>query len=324
MPLVDMPLDELLKYVPARTEPDDFEEFWATTLESARKHDLAAEFTPVDAGLSLVDVYDVSFSGFGGDRIKAWLVLPAGATGPIPCVVQYPGYGGGRGLATDHLLYAAAGYAHLHMDVRGQGSGWSPGDTPDRDAEAPHPHHPGFMTKGVLDPPQYYYRRVVTDAVRAVEAARAHPAVDPNRIVVAGASQGGALTLLVAGLVPDLAGAMPDVPFLCHFPRSLDVAIEGPYLEITRYLKVHRDHVEQVFSTLSYIDGLNFAVRANAPALFSVALLDTVCPPSTVYAAYHHYAGPKAIELYRFNAHEGGEQFHVQPRLKFLRDAFSR
>jgi cephalosporin-C deacetylase len=324
MPLVDMPLDELLKYTPERVEPADFDEFWARTLSAAREHDLALASTPVDNGLNLVDVYDVSFSGFGGDPIKAWLVVPAGATEPLPCVVEYPGYGGGRGLAHDHLIYAAAGYAHFYMDVRGQGSGWSPGETPDRDGDAPHPHHPGFMTKGVLDPDHYYYRRVVTDAVRAVEAARAHPAVDATRVAVAGGSQGGALSLIVAGLVPDLAATMPDVPFLCHFSRSLDLASEGPYLEIERYLKVHRHHVDRVFATLSYVDGLNFAVRAAAPALFSVALLDTVCPPSTVYAAYHHYAGPKSIELYRFNAHEGGASFHVPPRLRFLREVFDR
>ena len=46
--------------------------------------------------------------------------------------------------------------------------------------------------------------------------------------------------------------------------------------------------------------------RATAPALFSVGLMDTVCPPSSVYAAYHAYAGPKSIESYTFNDHEGG------------------
>ena len=38
-----------------------------------------------------------------------------------------------------------------------------------------------------------------------------------KRIFCSGASQGGGLCLAVAGLVPDLSGIMPDVPFLCHF-----------------------------------------------------------------------------------------------------------
>ena len=199
MPSVDMPLEELVRYCPPRTEPDDFDEFWAGTLAETRAHALAPVFDPVDSMLALVDVFDVTFGGFGGDRIKAWLVLPKGATGPIPCVVEYPGYGGGRGLPHDQLLYAAAGYAHLYMDVRGQGSGWRSGDTPDREPDGGHPQHPGFMTRGVLNPATYYYRRLAADAVRAVETARAYPLVDRTRIVAAGGSQGGALALIAVG-----------------------------------------------------------------------------------------------------------------------------
>ena len=88
--------------------------------------------------------------------------------------------------------------------------------------------------------------------------------------------------LAVAGLVPDLLAVMPDVPFLCHFRRALEVSETNPYEEITRYLSVRRQTVDQVFSTLSYFDAVNFAKRANAPALFSVALRDLTCPPSTV------------------------------------------
>jgi cephalosporin-C deacetylase len=207
------------------------------------------------------------------------------------------------------------------MDVRGQGSAWRPGHTPDHETVPGNPHHPGFMTRGVLDPQTYYYRRVVADAVRAVEAARAFPLVDPDRVVVAGGSQGGGLALMVAGLVPGLAAVLCDVPFLCDFQRALDVASADPYLEIERYLKVHRDRIDDVYRTLSYLDGVNFASRAAAPALFSVGILDEVCPPSTVYAAYHHYAGPKTIEPYRFNGHEGGQSFHDAVKLRFLRDA---
>jgi cephalosporin-C deacetylase len=318
MPLVEWSLSQLREYEPDRLEPDDFDEFWAKTLADVNRRPLSAEFTKVQNGLAIVDTYDVSFAGYGGDRIKAWLAIPAGTTEPVPCVVEFPGYGGGRGLPHDVLLFAAAGYAHLFLDIRGQGSGWRPGETPDREPEGGNAQHPGFMTRGVLDPHTYYYRRVVSDAVRAVEAARAHPLVDASRTAVAGMSQGGGLSLMVAGLVPDLAAVLSDVPFLCHYERALEVASDGPYLEIEGYLKIHRDHNATVFATLAYFDGLNFAARANAPALISVGLTDPICPPSTVFAAHHHYAGPKRLEVFRFNAHEGGGTFHVRTQLEFL------
>lgn len=323
MPIVDMPLDELRTYLPPRSEPADFDAFWARTLADTRAHDLAPRFERVDNGLPIIDVYDVTYSGYAGERIKAWLAVPAGADEALPCVVEAPGYGGGRGLAHDPILYAAAGYAHLFMDIRGQGSSWRPGETPDREPDGGNPQHPGFMTRGILDPDTYYYRRVAADAVRAVEAARAHEAVDASRVAFTGGSQGGGITLMVAGLVADLVAVSPDVPFLCHYRRALDLAGVDPYREIERYLRTHRNHVDQAFTTLSYFDGLNFAARATAPALFSVGLQDVVCPPSTIFAAYNHYAAPKSIEVYEFNGHEGGESFHTGARLNFLRQAFA-
>ena len=85
-----------------------------------------------------------------------------------------------------------------------------------------------------------------------------------------------------------------------------------------RYLAAHRDLVDTAFATLAYFDGAVLGRSAAAPALFSVALMDATCPPSTVFAAYHAYAGPKEIEVYEFNDHEGGEAFHRGRQLDWL------
>jgi cephalosporin-C deacetylase len=319
--LVDWPLERLRDYLPERREPADFDEFWTSTLDEARAAHAPARFTPYDAGLATVDVFDVTFSGFGGQPVRGWFLLPRGSSGRLPCVVEYIGYGGGRGLPLEWLTWSAAGYAHLVMDTRGQGSGYLSGDTPDPDPDG-RPQTPGFMTRGVTDRNRYYYRRLFTDAVLAVDAARAHPRIDPDRVVVAGASQGGGITLAVSGLVDGLAAAMPDVPFLCDFQRATEITDEQPYVEISRYCKSHRDHVDLVFDTLRYFDGMTFAARATAPALFSVALMDAVCPPSTVFAAYNHYAGSKDIEVWRYNGHEGGAGFQKAAQIRYLSKLF--
>jgi cephalosporin-C deacetylase len=208
------------------------------------------------------------------------------------------------------------------MDTRGQGSTWSAGDTPDLYADGGNAHFPGSMTKGILDPRHYYYRRVFTDAVRAVEAARSHPDIDGARIAVTGGSQGGGISIAVAGLVPDLVAAMPDVPFLCHYRRATEISDSYPYKEIAEYCHVHRDKVDAVFNTLSYFDGVNFSARAKAKTLFSVALMDQVCPPSTVYAAYNNWDAEKDIKVYTYNGHEGGQSYQRVEQLKFLREVF--
>lgn len=321
--LFDLPLEQLKTYQPERPEPADFEAFWQNTLAEARQHPLNARFEPVPNGLKLIAAFDVTFNGFGGQPIKGWFILPRGEKGPLPVIVEYIGYGGGRGKPNDWLLWASAGYAHFIMDTRGQGSTWRVGDTPDPELEGGNPQIPGFMTRGVLKPETYYYRRVFTDAVRAIEAARSHPAVDKTRVAVTGGSQGGGITLAVAGLVPDLALALPDVPFLCHYRRATELIDTDPYNEIARYCKNHRDKIETVFNTLSYFDGMNFAARAKAEALFSVGLMDTICPPSTVFAAYNHYAGQKDIRIWPFNNHEGGQNYQDLEKLNFVNAHFA-
>jgi len=318
MAFFDLDLEQLKVYKPPRQEPADFDAFWQATLADARRHPLDARFEPVDYGLKTVESFDVTFAGYGGQPIKGWCLLPRHRPGPLPCVVEYIGYGGGRGFPLEWLVWSSASFAHLVMDTRGQGSTWRAGHTPDLRPDGSNPHHPGFMTDGVLDPKTYYYRRVFTDAVRAVEAARSPPAVDSTRLALVGGSQGGGIALAVSGLVPDVAAVMPDVPFLCHYRRATEISDAAPYSEIARYCMVHRDKIETVFNTLAYFDGVNFAVRAKARALFSVGLMDEICPPSTVFAAYNYYAGPKDIRLYHYNHHEGGQAYQTVEQIKFL------
>lgn len=325
MAVFDLPLEELERYRPKLTAPDDFDTFWRDTLAEAEAGAREPRFEPFDAGLSTIDAFDVTFSGFAGQPVRGWLLLPAHRDGPLPGMVEFIGYGGGRGAPADWLLWPSAGFATLVMDTRGQGSAWLEGATDDRadDPSAAGPHHPGFMTAGILDPEAYYFRRLYTDAVRALATLRAHPAVDAARVAATGRSQGGGLTLALAGLVPDLPLALPDVPFLCHFERAAAITDTGPYAEIAGYCKVHKSKVDDVFTTLAYFDGMNFAARASAHALFSAGLMDPISPPSTVYAAYNHYAGPKTMRLYRFNEHEGGETHHVLEQLRVAREALT-
>jgi cephalosporin-C deacetylase len=154
--------------------------------------------------------------------------------------------------------------------------------------------------------------------VRAVEAAQAHPAVDPERIAITGTSQGGGIAIAAAGLSPAVKACLPDVPFLCHYRRATEITASSPYEEISKFCLVHRDKVERVFQTLAYFDGVNLAARAKGQALFSVGLMDEICPPSTVFAAYNHWAGPKDIRLYSYNHHEGGGAFQSVEKVKFL------
>lgn len=317
MPHFDLPLDQLETYGGAVAPPSDLEAFWQSTFRDADEFPLDLRLEPLDRQFGAVETFDVSFAGSMGHPIRAWLHLPA-AVESAPIVVQYPAYGGGRGLPHESILWPVVGVACLVVDVRGQGAGWSIGDTADPVGSGPA--HPGFMTRGILDRDHYYYRRVFVDAVRAVDVARSLDRVDSTRVAVMGASQGAGISLAVAGLAPERVSlVVADVPGLCDFPRAIELAERDPYLEITNYLAVHRDRAEVVLRTLSYFDGVLIGAWARARALFSIALRDKTCPPSTGYAAYNAYGGAKELVVYRYNDHEGGGPSHQSRQIAWLR-----
>lgn len=295
-----------------QTEPDDFDAFWSETIAETRSLPLDLTLTPHATRLTMIDVFDVTFRGFGGTPIRAWLRIPQGVTEPLPGLVQFFGYGNGRGHALRDLRWAAAGYAHLVVDARGQGHG----DTDDDHADG-GPSAGGFLTRGIRSPHEYYYRRVYADAVRAVDALRSIDLVDPARVGTIGASQGGGIALAIAGLVPDIAIAIVQAPFLCELDRAATLSSEHPYSLLTQHFADRRGDTAAALDTLRYFDGVNHAKRATAPALLSTGLLDGIAPPETVLPAFTAYGGDKTVVLWPYNGHEAGGDLDEENALEF-------
>jgi cephalosporin-C deacetylase len=307
MPSFDMGLGELQAYKPALTAAPDFDGFWRDTFAQADKLPLAPLFTPYAYPARGAEVFDVRFTGWAGARISAWYIKPRGA-GPFPAILHNIGYPSYRGMPHQHFAWIAAGFAVLVADVRGQ-----PGLAPDVSTYTSG-HTQGWMTKGILDPQEYYFRGVYVDAVRALDVLLSRPEVDGRRVAVHGASQGGGLTLAVTGLDHRPVAAMCDIPFLCHFQRSVEVAETFPYLEIANYLRQYPEREGQVWRTLSYFDGMNLGARVQCPTLMSVGLIDKTCPPSTGFAVYNNMTCPREMVTFRYQEHAQVEP-HFQRRL---------
>ncbi|HEX2515891.1 MAG TPA: alpha/beta fold hydrolase [Chloroflexota bacterium] len=323
MPLVDLPLPQLQEYRPSPTREPDFDAFWEGTLAEASRIPLEIEVEPVaDYPVPGLRLARVRYSGWAGSRICAWWLVPPEAApgardGRRPAMVFYHGYGGSKGGADLYLGWALQGYCVLAVDTRGQ-SGESSDPKP-----YPGGHATGYMTQGVLSPADYYYRGAYVDCLRALDVLGAQPEVDPSRIGLTGVSQGGALTLAVAALDPQRRArlAMPDVPYLCHFRRAVDVASVPPYTEIAGYCRTWPQREGEVFRTLSYFDNMNLAPRVTCPVLISVGLQDVCCPPSTIFAAYNHLGSAeqeKEIKVFPYNGHEGSPT-HVLDKLRWAR-----
>lgn len=324
MPWFDLPLAELRTYRTATEEPPGLDEWWRSQLDKARSLAEPPTVTRYEpTGYGPAEVYDVAFSGARGDRIRAWYIRPPasradGPDGPAPVVVKFIGYGGGRGLPADHMLLPAVGYPLFVMDSRGQGGRWTIGATGDLPGGGPELSL--VMTRGIDNPDDYYFTRLFTDAVRAVETAAELAGRSP--VAVTGISQGGGLALAAAGLLGDaVAVCHADVPFLCDIQRAITLAPHAPYTEIPEFLAENVALIDSALNTLRYIDCALLARRITANSLLSVGLMDIICPPSTVFAAYNEITSAKDIAVYPYSGHSV-PRAHAEWQLRHLRENY--
>jgi cephalosporin-C deacetylase len=319
MPWYDLPLERLREYRTQTAEPAGLDEWWAKRLDDARALARPIELHPYQADIyQPLEVYDAEFSGAGGDRIRAWYIKPAASENP-PVVVRFIGYGGGRDVPSEHTLLPALGYALLVMDSRGQGGRWSSGATGDG---AEGPENSQVMSRGITTPEDYYYTRIFTDAALAVEAAL--ELSGGRKIAVSGGSQGGGLALAAAALQRDkVAVCHADVPFLCDIQRAITLAPHAPYTEIPEFLSQNVALIPQALETLRYVDCALLARRITAQCLLSVGLMDDICPPSTVFAAYNEITAAKDIAVYPYSGHDV-PRIHAERQLRHLREKFPR
>ncbi len=307
----ELPVEELRGFsLPCVCEPD-FETFWDETLERSRSQPLDPDVEEVEYPVKTLSVKKASFSAYDGGRICAWLISLRKSKRQ-PTLVCFHGYSGDKGRVFDYLGWALQGYTVLALDVRSQS-----GESSDL-AEYHHGHTPGYITKGILDPREYYFVRAYADCVRALDFISSRDEADPDRIGVTGGSQGGGLSLAAAALDPRPKMCAADVPGFCHFQRTLELTHEPPWTELVFYFQRQPEHVEQAFKTLSYVELNNFAHRITCPTLISVGMQDMLCPPSTIFSVYNKLDCEKEIAVYPYNGHEGGGSHHQERKLVWI------
>jgi cephalosporin-C deacetylase len=304
MPLFDLPLEELRSYRGSNPKPHDFDEYWASALRELEATDPAVELRKSEFQVPFAECFDLYFSGVGGARIHALYVRPIEAPTPHPAILKFHGYGGNSGDWYDKLGFAACGYSVAAMDCRGQG-----GSSDDAGVVSGSTFH-GHIVRGLQDTPdRLLFRQLYLDTVQLARLIMSFPEVAPDRVGVTGASQGGGLTIACAGLEPRIRLAAPVFPFLCDFRRvwEMDLAGQGAYSELATFFRtydpLHKNEMD-VFTRLGYIDVQYLAERIQGRVLFTLGLMDTVCPPSTQFAAYNRIRSPKELVIYPDYAHE--------------------
>ncbi|HEY3319069.1 MAG TPA: acetylxylan esterase [Planctomycetota bacterium] len=305
MPMVDMPLSELQTYNGRNPCPQDMDSFWDASIATMRKLDPHLELQPAEFQAPGAECFDMYFSGMGGARIHAKYLRPKNAKGRLPAVCIFHGYTGSSGEWFDKLAWVGQGFCVAALDCRGQGGlsqdiGGVRGTT-----------HNGHIIRGLNDesPAKLLFRDIFLDTAQMARIVMSLPEVDPNRVGATGGSQGGGLTLACASLEPAIKRAAPVFPFLCDYKRvwEMDLAKDA-YQELKTFFR-HFDpchaREQEIFTRLGYIDCQHLAKRIRGQILMGVGLMDTICPPSSQFAAYNKMTAKKEMVLYPDFGHEG-------------------
>jgi cephalosporin-C deacetylase len=216
---------------------------------------------------------------------------------------MFHGYSGNAGDWADKLGYAAMGFVVAALDCRGQG-----GRSEDVGGVAGNTLR-GHIIRGLDGPPEgLLFRNIFLDTAQLARIVMAMPDIDESRVGATGGSQGGGLTLACAALEPRIARAAPTFPFLCDYRRvwNLDQDKDA-YWELRQYFRQFdplHEREDEIFTQLGYIDGQHLAPRIRARVLMGVGLMDTVCPPSTQFAAYNKITSEKNLAIYPDYGHE--------------------
>ncbi len=304
MAVVDMSISELKSYQGKNPCPDDFELFWQRGLEQMNATDPSVELRPADFSCSFADCFDMYFTGVNDARIYSKLITPKGAkVGQCPAVLCFHGYSGASPQWVELLAYAAQGYVVAAMDCRGQG-----GKSQDATLTTGTTFH-GHIIRGLDDEPENLaFRQIFLDTAMLARIVMGVDEVDENKMCVMGGSQGGALTLACAALVPQIKKAAPAFPFLCDYKRVWEMDLcTGAYIEIRDYFRRHdptHQREDQIFTRLGYIDIQHMAKWIKADVFIAITLRDDICPPSTQFAVYNKLTCNKKMVLYPDYGHE--------------------
>ena len=123
------------------------------------------------------------------------------------------------------------------------------------------------------------------------------------------AARAARLTVACVALEPRIQRAGADLPVPQRLPARLEMdQAKDAYQELKDYFRLfdpRHEREDEIFTNLGYVDIQFLAPRIKAEMLWGIGLMDTICPPSTQFAAYNKITAPEvAGDLSRLRARE--------------------
>ena len=301
---------------PYTKNPADFDAFWQKAIEKARKavsgEKLLMSKKKVDEYCTdETDMYLLKLKTDQHHCIYAYLSMPKNRSiKKYPVVLCPPG----AGVKTikepmRNLYYAKNGFIRLEMEIHGL----NPEMTAEqfKEISSAFDHENGYLCNGLDDKDNYYMKHVYVACVRALDYLCSLPEWDGKNVFVQGGSQGGALSLITAGLDPRVTACVANHPALSDMAGYLANRAGGyPHFNCQNNMLTPAK-----VETLAYYDVVNFARRITCPVYMTWGYNDNVCPPTTSYIVWNLITAPKESLITPVNEHWTSEDTNYSQML---------
>ncbi|MBN1670209.1 MAG: acetylxylan esterase [Kiritimatiellae bacterium] len=277
------------KLKPSMPVPEDFKAFWAAQKTKLSALPMNARLTPVTTKRDDIELFEVQLDCLGGAPVSGYFAKPRKRQDKTLPAILFPHAAGvrssGRGGPETW-----AGRGALAMDFNAHGI--PNGEPPEYYQALAQGELKGYPRRGGETPESFYFYGMFLRLARAIDFIATQPEWDGKHLVVSGGSQGGGQAVAAAGLDSRVSAISAHVPAICdHTGMAANRAVGWP-----RLIPVDDGTADRtVLSLARYFDSMNFGQCATARGLFSAGFLDRTCPPTSVYAMYNAYAGPKEI-----------------------------
>ena len=275
---------------PTIPNPADFKVFWdsAKLMLSKVLPDTRMTLLP-ERCTEKVNVYQVSIQNIGNSRVYGILCVPR-KEGKYPALLTVPG--AGIRPYNGNIAMAERGMITLEIGIHGIPVTMDPIVYTNLASGALS----GYQNFNLDDKDKYYYKRVYLGCVRANDLLVSLPEYDGQNLAVTGGSQGGALSIITAGLDERVKFLAAYYPALCDLTGYLHQRAGGwPHL-FAPYNMAFNNKKDKI-ETAAYYDVVNFARNVKVPGMYTWGFNDDVCPPTSMYSAYNVIPAKKDLYL---------------------------
>lgn len=279
---------------PTVNMPEDFEAFWEKAKSENSKIPMDAVVThKPELSTPTADVYLVRLQNYKpGYYLYGYLSKPKDNK-KHPVLFNPPGAGVKKIIPI--TSYADKGFISFTTEIHGV----SP-EINETDFQEMRKQLTDYWAINLDNKDQYYYKSVYLGCVRAIDFLTGLPEFDQKNVVVTGGSQGGALTMVTAGIDTRVNYIAAFYPALCDNSGYLHHRAGGwPAMFSNKYQNNNPEKIK----TMAYYDVVNFAKKIKIPGFYSAGYNDNTCPPTTTLSAFNSVKAPKEVVITPISAH---------------------